>query len=128
MKKVIKDTVTSVNLPLHGISDDYQKPILISGTVPGNNVIIADRLKRLNDASILLANAGRFALESFPIFKVKLSVIDNASSKIAAMTAKIADRVKQQDTINWFLHMAIKTDDIRYYRIAGRLMEIYKGE
>lgn len=60
--------------------------------------------------------------------KVKIEVIFKVIDNFTPVVENIARRLKAQDTINWFLHKAVTTDDLRYYRVAARLMEISKGE
>lgn len=60
--------------------------------------------------------------------KVKIEVIFNVIDNFTPIVENIVRRLKAQDTINWFLHKAVTTDDLRYYRVSARLMEISKGE
>lgn len=50
------------------------------------------------------------------------------SSAIKDLATNLANLIKVKETVDWFVNMGIATEDVRYYTVAIRLIEIHKGE
>jgi len=49
-------------------------------------------------------------------------------TSIQQTAAKLGQIIRTKELVEWFMSRGIETDDVKYYRVATRLIEISRGE